>query len=462
MNKKNKKIGFFSATAVVVVIIVAILANLLITKLDWSYDVSQNKMYTLSDQTKSILADNTEDITFYVLSSKSDFNTVYKQIVKQYEKASDHINVEYKDLENYPTFAQEYLDDSSAEADEQSIIVACGDKHRYLSSYDFVSYSFDYTTYTQSADSLELESLLTEAINYVISDNTPIIYTLTGHNEAELSSTTEGYMQGDNFEVKELNLLTEDAVPDDCEILLINGPQVDISKDDAKKIKTYLEGDGKLYFIANATTDDIPNFKSILKTYGITMEKGVVIEGDSNKYMQMPTYLLPTIESSDITSAIQNQYVLVPISKGFTYGDTEDADYTITPLLSTSDQAYSKVDTSSSVIEKEDDDIDGPFSVSLQVDTEDGGKMIVLGSVNLLEDQIDSAVSGTNTDFVLNGINYLAQQESKISVRAKSLSTNQATITAFTQKALMVGTIFVIPAIVILIGIFVVLRRRSK
>ncbi|MDO4556015.1 MAG: Gldg family protein, partial [Lachnospiraceae bacterium] len=373
---------------------------------------------------------------------------------------SNHITVEYKDMENYPNFSQDYLD-SSEEAAEQSIIVVCGDKYRYLSSDNFVNYSYDYTTYTQSADSLALESLITEAINYVVSDDTPIIYTLTGHNESTFSSTTEGYIQADNYEVKDLNLLTEDAVPEDCEILFINGPTTDISKEDAKKILTYLEGDGKLYFVANASAEDLPNFKSILKEYGITMEDGIVVEGDSNMYMQMPTYLLPSIGTSDITSAISNQYVLVPISKGFTHGDDTD-DYTITSLLSTSESAYSKVNTSSDVIEKEDEDIAGPFDVALQVDTEDGGKIIALGCVNLLEEQIDEAVSGTNTDFVLNGINYLAQQESKISVRAKSLTTNTATLTAFAQKALMVGTTFVLPAFIILVGIVVIVRRRRK
>ena len=133
MNKMNRKKGFFSATTVVLVLVIAVLANLVITKLDWSYDVSQNKMYTLSKQTKSIVKENKEDITFYVLSSKSDFNKIYKQIVNQYTKLSDHIKVEYKDLENYPNFAQEYMDDSSEEAQEQSIIVECGKKNRYLS-----------------------------------------------------------------------------------------------------------------------------------------------------------------------------------------------------------------------------------------------------------------------------------------------------------------------------------------
>ena len=216
-----------------------------------------------------------------------------------------------------------------------------------------------------------------------------------------------------------------------------------------------------MYCIADALAPDLPNLKSVLKEYGITMEDGIVVEGDSNYYMQVQTYLLPTIGYSTVTSKLQNKNILVPISKGFTHGEDTD-EYTITSLLSTSDAAYSKIDTESNVIEKEDADIDGPFDLSLQVDTEEGGKLIVLGSVNLLEEQIDSAVSGTNSDFILNGINYLAQQESKISVRAKTLTTNQVTMSTFSQKALMVGTTFVLPAFVLLAGFIIVLRRRRK
>lgn len=461
MNKRNRKKGLFSATAVVLVLIGAILFNILVTKFDWSYDVSENQMYTLSEQTEKIVKANEKDITFYVLTSQADFNTIYKKIVNQYKKLSNHIKISYKDLHNYPNFAYDYIDSSSEEVEDGSIIVECGEKYRYIASSSFISYSFDYTTYSSNAESLDLESLLTQAINYVISEETPVLYTLVGHNEADLSTTMTDYLTNDNFEVKELNLITEKSVPDDCAVLLINGPTSDISKDDAKKIITYLEGEGKLYFIADALTEDIPNFKSILKEYGITMEKGVVIEGDSNMYVNAPTYLLPTVEYTEITESIADQYVLLPVAKGFDYG-TENEDYTITPLLSTSDASYSKVDTSGDIVEKVDEDIDGPFSLALQVETEDGGKMIVLGSANMLIDSIDEIVSGINSDFVLNGINYLAQQEDKISVRVKDLTTSYATITAFAQKALMVGTTFVIPGVTLLLGLIVVIRRKRK
>lgn len=461
MNKKNRKKGFLSATAIVLVVIAAILVNVLVTKLDWSYDVSENEMYTMSDQTKQIVKALEEDVTFYVLSSQADCNTIYKKIINEYADLSERIKIEYKDLDNYPNFAYEYIDSSTEEAEEGSIIVVSGDKNRYLAASNFISYSYSYETYASTAESLDLEVQLTEAVNYVTAEYTPVIYTLTGHGESALSSTISGYLENDNYEIRELNLLTEEAVPEDCAILFVNAPTNDISEDDAQKIRTYLKGEGKLYFAADALTDHIPNFASILKEYGITMEKGVVIEADSTMYMQIPTYLLPTIETSEITDAITDQYVLAPVAKGFTY-HSDSTDYSTTALLSTGEKAYSKLDTSTDVVEKAQEDIDGPFSISLKVDTEDGGKLIVLGSANVLLDEIDAAVSGTNSDFVLNGINYLTQQESKISVRAKDITSNYATISAFAQKALMVGTTFVLPGATLLLGVVVMLRRKRK
>lgn len=461
MNKKNRKKGFLSATAVVFVLIAAILVNVLVTKLDWSYDVSENQMYTMSDQTKQIVKALEEDVTFYVLSSQADYNTIYKKIINEYAELSGRIKIEYKDLENYPNFAYDYIDSSTEEAEDGSIIVVSGDKSRYLKSSGFVNYSYNYENYASTAESIDLEVQLTEAVNYVTAEYTPVIYTLTGHGESALGSTIHGYLENDNYEIKELNLLTAESVPEDCVVLFVNAPTNDISKENAKKIITYLEGEGKLYFVADALTDDIPNFASILEEYGIAMEKGVVIEADSNMYMQLPTYLLPTVETSEVTNAIADQYVLAPVAKGFTY-ELDSTDYSTTALLSTSDQAYSKLDTSTDVVEKAKEDIDGPFAISLKVDTKDGGKLIVLGSANVLLDEINAAVSGTNSDFVLNGINYLAEQKAKISVRTKDITSNYATISAFAQKALMVGTTFVLPGVTLLIGIFVILRRKRK
>lgn len=461
MAKKNRKTGILSAGITALVIGVIIMVNIFVTNLDWSYDVSENELYTLSEQTKQLVTENEKELTLYVLSTRPDFDMVFRKIVNEYDKLSDKLTVVYKDLDTYPNFPYEYIDSSSQTAVEGSIIVECGEKFRYLSSEEFVSYSYDYYTYEQVAESIDLESQLTQAINYVISEKTPVVYALTGHDEAEIDSVMEGYFYSDNFELRELDLAAEEQVPEDCAILFVNGPTSDISEEEAEKVLTYLEGDGKMYFAADPLTEDLTHFESILNAYGIRMEKGVVIESEESMYTQAPTYLLPTLGYSKITSPIQEEYVLVPVSKGFFRGeDTEE--YTITPLLTTSEYAYSKINIESDVVEQEEEDIEGPFYIALQVDTEEGGKLVAVGSVNLFNEQIDSVVSGTNSDFFMNGINYLAQQEETVSVAVKDLTTNYAEFTASTQKILMLVTTFAIPGVTLLTGILVVVKRRKR
>ena len=98
-------------------------------------------------------------------------------------------------------------------------------------------------------------------------------------------------------------------------------------------------------------------------------------------------------------------------------------------------------------VNKEKKDISGPFSISVAVSDSTGGRMIVTGCTNMLLQDIDQAVSGANTDFVLNGVNYLAEQKSKISIRAKRLKTENAVVPAFNQKATLIMTVFVTPLI---------------
>ena len=234
MNAKLKK-GIFSAVAVVVLIAAVIAVNIFVTSKNYTVDVTANKIYSLSKQTKKIIKGLDKEVTIYVVNKESDVNSSYAQVWKEYKKNSAKIKFVYKDQDLYPNFTKKYVD-SSEEVANDSMIIKCGKKYRYVSANDYVSYSYG-SDYSYSADSLQLESLTTEAINYVISDSTPVIYTLSGHSEQSFDSSTTSSFEGDNYSVKTLNLLTEQKVPDDCSILLINGAQKDITKDELKMIR---------------------------------------------------------------------------------------------------------------------------------------------------------------------------------------------------------------------------------
>lgn len=460
MKKKSRKKGQVTICSLIAAAAV-ILLNIFVTRADWTYDVSEEKLYTLSEETKKVMEQTEKKVNLYVLVRETDCNVIFQKIIEEYDKISNQIQVEYKDLEKNPDFPYEYIDSSSQTATEGSIIVECGDKFRYLSAEKFVSYGYDYDTYEQTVEAIDLESQLTEAIYYVLSDQTPVVYSLTGHKEKEIDSFLESQFYSDNFNLKELDLSTEEEVPADCAVLFINGPSTDLSEEEKEKILRYLKKEGKLYFAADPLAGDLSNFSKLFEAYGIKMEPGIVVEEDDEKYTQTPTYLLPELGYSKVTAPLQEQYVLVPVSKGFTSGE-DTSEYTITSLLGTSDAAYAKVNTDSEVVEKEPEDVDGPFAISLQVDTKEGGKMILLGSVNALNEQIDSIVSGTNLDFFMNGINYLAQQEDKISVGVKNLTAHYAQFPESAQRRWMIVTTFVIPGLTLLTGGIVVWQRKKK
>lgn len=41
------------------------------------------------------------------------------------------------------------------------------------------------------------------------------------------------------------------------------------------------------------------NFDAVLANYGVERTEGIVIEGDSQHYAQMPYYLVPTVNSTE-------------------------------------------------------------------------------------------------------------------------------------------------------------------
>lgn len=457
-NNKLKK-GFWTSSVICLIIIAIIAVNVLISNKDYSVDVTENQLYSLSDQTKKIVSSLEQDIVIYVLNNETDMTKEYKRIFNEYAKASGKIKIVYKDPELYPNFSKAYVDDD--EVSDDSAIVVCGDKYRFISSEDYLNYT--YSEYGYTADSLKLETLITQAIDYVISDETPVIYTLTGHEEIDLSSQVSSGLEADNYEVKELNLLTEDSIPDDCSLLLINGGEKDLSEDEVKKIKEYLKGEGKLYVLLGEDADNQSRLKKLLKEYDITVKKGMVVETDTSMYTQYPIYLLPSIQYTDVTKDQYNNnvYVLAPGSKGLSIAEDSDSGYTVESLLQASDGSFSKVDMDSSTWEKEKNDIAGPFSIAAAVSDDNGGKIIVNGCANMLNDQINTAVNGSNMDFVLNGINYLTNQESKISIRAKSLSSDTVIVPEAVQKIGVVFLVVLIPLCILGAGIAMFMKRRK-
>lgn len=455
--------GSYSLVISVVVLALLIVANIFVSALPTNltkYDISSTKLYSISSNTKVVVNALEQDVTIYWIVQAGEEDDVIENLLGKYESLSDHISVVKRNPDVYPTFAEQYTDE---DVPNNSLVVECGDRYRYISYNDiYVSesnmYSYSYST------SFDGEGAITSAIDYVVTEDLPQLYVLEGHGEAELPSTFSDQLEKENYELNTLSLLTVDEIPEEADCILIYAPSTDLSEEEVTMLQDYVSNGGKLMVSAGTTENgSLPNLYSLLENYGITAAEGIVVEGDREHYaFGMPYVLMPDIASSDITDSLteENYYVLMPISQGMTVGSTTNG--TVTSLLTTSDTAFSKVTGYSlETYEKEDGDIDGPFSVAVSIEDQGGGQIVWFSSSVFLEDMHNAYSSGANVDLAMNSLSWLVGEREAISIRSKSLNYNYLTISDSTSsllKGLMIG---VFPLAYLCVGITVILVKRK-
>ncbi len=458
------KIGIRSAILVVAVLAFGVLLNVLLERLQISWDLSQEKIYTISDQSKSIINGLEQDITIYVLDSQEGFPIGYQQILKQYEKESSHIQIAYRDLTLYPSFPYEYVS-TSTEVNPDSLIVVCGDEGIYLDAEEY--YKTEARTDGTYTAVLEFEPLITAAINTLNDGETSVIYQTTGHNELSLPATIQTGILRDNFSLEDLQLLNLDEIPEDADIVLIHAPTTDFSKEDCDKLRKYLDQGGNIYYIMEPAAA-LSNLEDLMADYGITVADGIVMEQNINMIYggssdsATPTYLLPNVLDTEITHDMYEarMAVLIPISKGLLL--KEKSGYAVTGILETSDYAFSKVDVYSESVSREDEDIVGPFYLSAVSKKENGGSIFVLASSNVLADEANEITTGNNGDFFINGLDYLVGDADKISIRGKEISDGGNVFSSREVTVISGIAIIGIPVLIIVCGVMIVLHRRKR
>lgn len=328
--------------------------------------------------------------------------------------------------------------------------------------------SIDYYSYSTTVTGFDGEGQITSAIAYVTAENLPKLYVLEGHGELELNSTLQLDVEKGNIEIVSLNLLTEEAVPEDAECIMINAPTSDITEDEAEKVIEYLENGGKAIIFSDYVETEMPNFDSILENYGVKRAEGIVMEGNSQYYaMQMPYYLLPDVENNSITSDVKSEgyYVLVPYAQGIRKIDGVRDTISITSLLTTSDEAYSKINLAGDTLERASEDIDGPFDLGVLITEEiaKGTTEIVYFSTSALQDsQVNQIVSGGNEKLIMGAVNELLSSEESISVSipSKSVEVSYLSISAYDSNFWMICTIGLIPGFFLVAGFVIWFKRR--
>ena len=239
-NKKFKS-GAYSSFITILVIAIVVVVNLVFGKLDLSSDLSSNSLFTLSKDTKKALKSAKNSVTLYYLVTDGKETEYIEKVLDQYPKASSKVKLKKIDPVVNPGFASKYLSESEAGSVAQNDVIVVNDSTKnssYVQSTDMYYSNTDYSSYTQSSGEyyLDVEGKITSAIQKVLAEKKTKMYVLKGHDELEVGTTMSTSFSKMNIDTDELTLYSEDKVPSDCDILLINGATKDISKEEKNKI----------------------------------------------------------------------------------------------------------------------------------------------------------------------------------------------------------------------------------
>lgn len=439
--------GSYSTVIMVVIIAIVIAANVMFSKLPTAarnIDVSSNDLYSIGDITHSVLDGLKNDVEIIVIKDKESTDKRISTLLAKYADYSGHIKVTYKDPVLYPSVLTTY------DTEENNIVIKCDatDKTTKVAFSDIIVTSTSYygSTYETSFDG---EGQLTKAIDYVSNENNKLIYTISGHGESDLGKNISELISKSNFNVKSVNLLVDNGIPDDCDMLICNQPTKDLADDELKLLRAYMENGGKMTVVLADTTTKTPNFDALMADYGISKVNGYI--ADTERYYGQNVYqIFPNYSSGDITGKFgSEEYTLLFGSLGLKVAETDGV--TVDEFLTTSDKGAAVVG--------ENDYTEGKYTLAAAA-TKDKSRFTVFGSTSIIDDEFTSYYKNLmDLQVFMNSITANFDDVSNISIDSISLQTTYNTI----ANGSGIGAIFIgiIPVALLILGFLRWFGRRK-
>ncbi len=473
---KQPKFRYGSLSVAIVIMSIALMvgvnigAKFLTDKFSWSFDLTSNKIFSLTEDSVNYVKNIDKDVEIEVLNDKDKFiqkGDYYKQansVINEYSRYNDKIKIKYINLSENPSFTSSYPDE---ELGEDSIIVKSGEKYKTISIYDLFNVQQSYTR--AMVASSKAEQTMTSAIMYVVSDEQVKISMLTGFDELS-SDGLEKLLRDNNYNVVKRSMLTEN-IDDGSSCAIVYAPKRDYDKESITKIKNYLYKDGNygrnLICFLYPSQNSMPNLESLIEEWGMKTEEGIVLETDMSKLFSSESYFHYICEYVDETysSAIKNTSipVAVPLSKPIQVVD-KDKVSTLLQFSETSVVAPGNADENWS---PQDAQIKGPIpamAMSTMKNDENGQKstLTLVGSAASVDQNLLSRTSLNNSSYFLNLFNSLTNRENTINIEPKSIGGQELGMNPLHAIIIGLCLTIVLPIVILIAGIVVWIIKRKK
>jgi ABC-type uncharacterized transport system involved in gliding motility auxiliary subunit len=453
LKARQTKYGAYAALYILVVLAIVVVANMLADRFNKSYDTTSNKRYSLSDQTKKIVAGLKQNANITYFNQSTRFQQG-KDLLDQYANLSPKVHVVYVDPDKNPELAR-----AAGVREFGTAVVQIGDKK-------------------ETAKSVTEEGI-TGAFIRDLKGTTRTVCFVGGSGEHAIDDTErDGFSQfkdlvsKDEYQARAIDLLQKAEVPADCTTVVIAGPTHDYLQPQVDAIKSYVENGGRAFLMLDppvqfgrsqvATNDALTN---LLQSWGVTLDKDIIL--DLNPMGQLAglgpqVALVTTYSGQPIVSQMRGSAVGFPLSRSM---QIKNADKTsVEKLFDSSSSSLATYNLSSPEVSVADpNNRKGPLTIAAAGTYNTGkqnsqGRFVVTGSSSWAANRF-LGFNG-NSDLALNALNWLASDEDLISIRPKQQEDRRVTMTRAQLILVRAISQFVLPLMVVIAGTLVWWKRR--
>ncbi len=464
LNQKTKRT--LSATALLSVSILAILLlNLVVgaaaDKFPLRFDLTENKLYALTEETKALLSSLEEDVSLYYFASPGQENAQITQTLDMYRTASPKLNIIKNDPNTDPISTRRFTD-KGISISQNTLVLEKGARYKAIQPTEIYD---DYNT--QSGGTYQnaffgLEQKITRAIAYVSSNETKEVCFTVGHNEADYSPVLR-VLQDENIETYQIDLKTE-TIPDEIASLYILSPTADFTEDEILRLDAFLSKGRGAHICFDARKNSLPRLEKYLQEFwGVTLYPDLVFEGDSSRTLNYPYMFLPDFGTHTITENIRsgNQGVVYMYTRSLELSDAEGVVDAV-PLVTTTKNAFSVHGTDRN---HEGNLREGvlPLSAALTKKSMDGkieSRMVVSGSYQIYDAAFLEEGALDNRSLLYETTNFINKNDANaISISPKSLLLRTVLISDGLTR-FYIFFICILPPLVLFVLCFITYRRR--
>jgi ABC-type uncharacterized transport system involved in gliding motility auxiliary subunit len=460
--------------AFIVALILGILVfiNVIAKDHHWRKDMTRGAANSLSPQSVKVVKDLKQKVKAYYFSSLQEKERG-EPLFKRFEYESKQFAYEFVDTARRPTFVQSM----QVKKNETAVLVLEGTNKRV------------------SVDAIT-EEKITNGLIKLLKTRDQTIYFTIGHGERPLQAGDAGSysvakteLEKQGYTVKELNLFSEGKIPADASEIVVAGPTRAFFPKELEILNEWMKKGGRAIFALdldpanNGLAKGSRQVADWLKAFGVEVQDRMLVDPTSKAANVEPQVLLGFSGSKD--HVVTKDFAYSNLAANFLFPLTTNIDanstpgYVTTPLVITSQNAWAESDWSSLksglVSYNQGQDFKGRMALALAVEDEkaasakpdaDGGpakgghpmRLVVFATSTFATDTMIDKVG--NRDLLLNAASWLADDEQLISIRARE-GEELLNFDNNTLNLVLLVTVFLMPALIVVAGVTVWIRRSK-